>query len=244
MHPVFRSLSCLILLLVLAAPASANPFLTDSSLELRLRATGENARTDSGYGPETSRNQSAGVFSLHYASGLFKNCIGVDAVAYHVIPFKYDKKNAANTYGKDETFFQEGKNGFGKVGVSVRITPTDNLLLRYGRMESDHVLLGPGDYRTTPRMYELVSGQISWEPVTLTLMHVMGGSDYSDDTFHKFGPYKGDWRDGIVDPQPVQIADLRFEKGPFGLKAAHGRQKEILEYTFLEGTWFHTFSDL
>ncbi|VVS93916.1 OprD family outer membrane porin [Desulfoluna spongiiphila] len=244
MHLVLRSLSCLILLLALVAPSSATPFLTDSSLELRLRATGENVRTDTGYAPETSRNQSAGVFSLHFASGLFKNCIGVDAVAYHVTPLKYDKKNAANSYGTDETFFQDGKNGFGKCAASIRIAPNDHLLLRYGRMESDHVLLGPGDYRTTPRMYEMASGQIYWEPVTLTLMHVTGGSDYSDDTFHKFGAYKGSWQDGIVDPEPVQIADIRFEKGPFGLKAAHGRQQDILEYTYLEGTWFHSFSDL
>ena len=167
----------------------------------------------------------------------------MDAVAYHVIPLKYDERNAESQYGKDETFFQEEKNGYGKLGASIRIEPNEHLKLRYGRMESDHVLLGPGDYRTTPRMYEMASAQLAWQPAAITLMHVTGGSDYSDDAFHKFSTFKRDWINGEVNEQPIQIMDFSIEKGPFGFKAAHGRQKTILNYSFLEASWYRALNE-
>lgn len=233
---VMRSVFCLILICTLVSPAAANTFFTDSHLEWTVRATGEEAKTKGKDTPETSRIQSAGIGRLYYKSGMFKNFFGVEGVAYHVIPFRYDEKNASNRYGKDETFFQEGKNGFGKLGIALRIEPNENLRFKYGRMESNHVLLGPGEFRTTPRMYEMATARVAWQPVVLSMMHVTGASDYSDDGFRTFSTYKSNWENGELEKQPLQILDLTMEKGPFGFKAAYGRQKNIQNYAFVEAS--------
>lgn len=213
-------------------------FLKDSSLGLELRNERHRTKIETEYQTQTD-NEWAQVEALRFSSGMFMGIIGIDAVHFGVLHLKA-KEEGPYSYSD---FFKDTDENFQKAGVSLKISPFKGLLLKTGRVESPHLLLGPGDYKTAPRMYEIDSVNYKNGPVSISYIKAKGASDYVDEGYSDFTVNVGSWQDKKYKKRPVHVADFEFDTDIYSFKASYAQQKDFLDYTFIENRFYFPISD-
>ncbi len=213
----------------------------DAHLDLELRTVWERTRTatEDDWGRSTSHEEQLGqVMALRFTTGYLADLIALDATWFGVEPLHYDDEKATGNWHTSD-FFQDDKRSFDKTAALLKFKPWDFLRLRTGRTEMHHVLLGPGELRTTPRLYQLTDAQLQLGDLTLTGIWSDRASRRTSSHYAKFSGK----RDGKTVDEPVKILDLRWSTPYLDLQAAYGRQDSILEYYFTDLSSEYALSD-
>lgn len=206
---------------------NANKFFKDSTLGIELRNTWEKTLTNGNYSDESTIIHWAQVGAFRFSSGMFLGVAGFDAVGFGVIPLNDDNYEYS-------TFFKNKNDGFQKGGASIKISPFKGLLIKSGQMESPHLLLGPGDYRTTPRLYELDLVKYTRGDLSLSYIKAKGVSEYVQEGYSDFAINKGHWSERKTDKKPVEVFDITYDNDRYFVTASHGKQEDFSNYTFAE----------
>ncbi len=207
-------------------------FIKDTRLTLELGQVWEvNDGRDIGY--KRHGEEYAQLVTLDLSSGMFMGLFGADAVLFGVMPLKHEGPSEGSV------FFQNGTDGYVKSALAMKLSPFKGMMVKAGTMESPHLLLGPGDYRTTPRLYRAETVTYTWSDLTLSYVHATGVSDYTRQSFDDFIVNKGSFSAPDLMDRPVQVADITWDRAPVYLNAAFARQRDFMEYTFAEAsvTW-------
>ncbi|WP_461536953.1 hypothetical protein [Spongorhabdus nitratireducens] len=193
----------------------------DSSVELSLSSISnkETAIEKSDSNPH-KREDSFDVLitEVNFSTGYINDFAKLDLSGLRVVQLSSEKP--------DSIYFVNGKN-YGQADGALTIKPLPQLELTTGRVKSSHVLLGTGDYRTTPRRYQLnrlsfQQGMFSFSAMEVTrAMRINGDSDYK--AFKVNGKR-----------EPVRIVDAALDFGNTALYATYGKQTDKEAYSFAE----------